>query len=196
LLALHGLGAIDNSLAVTKLGHQMLKFPLEPSQARVLLASVARSCTADVLDILALVNDSPIFLDPLDKRDEAGAARAGFSHRDGDHLTLLNVLRSYEAIPKRDAAGRKAWCRARFVNERNLKRAIQARDQMRDICEREGVDWQTRTEGDDSEPVLRCLVEGMFNRCAVWSGGEYRQIVGNSVHSWSSLVPPAPERVR
>lgn len=185
LMALHGLGAIDNTLSVTQLGHQMLKYPLEPSQARVLLASVARGCTAAILDILSLVNDSPIFLDPLDKRDEAGLARAGFAHRDGDHLTLLNVLRSYEAIPKRDAAGRKAWCRSKFVNERNLKRAIQARDQMRGICEREGVDWQAssgRGEGeDDSEPILRCLVEGMFNRCAIWVGGEYRQVVGNSV---------------
>lgn len=187
LMALHGLGAIDNTLAVTALGRQMLKFPLAPAQARVLTASVARGCTADVLDILSLVNDSPIFLDPLDKRDEAAEARKGFAHRDGDHLTLLNVLRSYEAIPRKDVAGRKAWCRARFVNERNLKRAIQARDQMRTICEREGVSWH-ESKGDDAEPVLRCLVEGMFTKCAVWSAGEYRQVVGNSVRLASSSV--------
>lgn len=180
LMALHGLGAIDNRMSVTPLGRQMLKFPLEPTQARVLTASIERGCTADVLDILSLVNDSPIFLDPLDKREEAAVARSTFAHRDGDHLTLLNVLRSYEAISKKDVTGRKAWCRERFVNERNLKRAIQARDQMRGICEKEGVDWQA-SKGDDSEPILRCLVEGMFSRCSILINNEYRQIVGNSV---------------
>lgn len=190
-MALHGLGAIDNRMSVTTLGRQMLKFPLEPTQARVLTASIERGCTADVLDILSLVNDSPIFLDPLDKREEAAVARSTFAHRDGDHLTLLNVLRSYEAIPKKDVTGRKAWCRERFVNERNLKRAIQARDQMRGICEKEGVDWQA-SKGDDSEPILRCLVEGMFSRCAILINNEYRQIVGNSV---GSLQPPPTSEV-
>lgn len=189
-MALHGLGAIDNRMSVTPLGRQMLKFPLEPTQARVLTASIERGCTADVLDILSLVNDSPIFLDPLDKREEAAVARSTFAHRDGDHLTLLNVLRSYEAIPKKDVTGRKVWCRERFVNERNLKRAIQARDQMRGICEKEGVDWQA-SKGGDSEPILRCLVEGMFSRCAILINNEYRQIVGNSV---GSLYPPLKSR--
>ncbi|CDZ97490.1 p-loop containing nucleoside triphosphate hydrolase protein [Phaffia rhodozyma] len=180
LMTLYGLGALDKTLHLTPTGSRMLKFPLDPAQARIVLASIDRSCTLDILDILALANETPIFTDPIDKRAESAEARASFRHRDGDHLTMLNVLRSYEALPKSDSAGRKLWCRDRFVNERNLKRAIQARDQMREICVRENVDWKT-TAGDDSEPILRSLLDGLFMNTAIERDGEYKQMVGNSI---------------
>lgn len=182
MMTLFGLGALDKMLKLTPTGSKMLKFPLDPAQSRIVLASIERSCTLDILDILALSNETPLFVDPIEKRDEAAEARASFAHREGDHLTMLNVLRSYEALPKSDKVGRKTWCKDRFVNERNLKKAIQARDQMREICEREGVDWRT-TSGDEAEPILRSLLDGLFMNTAVNRDGEYKQMVGNSVRT-------------
>lgn len=95
-------------------------------------------------------------------------------------MTMLNVLRSYESVPRTDVKGRKEWCKARWVNERGLKKAILARDQMRGICEKEGVDWRT-TSGDDSEPILRSLLDGLFANTAILRDGEYKQLVGSSV---------------
>lgn len=100
-------------------------------------------------------------------------------------MTMLNVLRSYESVPRTDVKGRKEWCKARWVNERGLKKAILARDQMRGICEKEGVDWRT-TSGDDSEPILRSLVDGLFTNTAILRDGEYKQLVGSSVSGSSS----------
>jgi HrpA-like RNA helicase len=208
----------------------MLLYPLPPAQSACILASLSHSCTSDILDILALSSESPIFTDPHSQRDEALAARQPFIHRDGDHLTNLNVLRSYESVPREEGGGmgRKIWCRERFVNERNLKRAIESRDQMREIVERDvarsgipklmrgslvgepvatedeedGVDgdedeeakkakgreaWK-KSAGDDSEPILRSLVEGLFAKTAIFNHGEYRQMLGNSVRSAADFV--------
>jgi len=187
-MILYGLGAIDKDMGMTPLGHSMLKYPLDPSRSKILLSSIARQCTLDILDILSLSIESPIFMEPpsTTDRDEVSQARAAFTHRDGDHMTMLNVLRSYESVPRADVKGRKEWCKARWVNERGLKKAILARDQMKGICEKEGVDWRT-TSGDDSEPILRSLVDGLFTNTAILRDGEYKQLVGSSVSRSSSF---------
>lgn len=188
-MILYGLGALDSTTSMTPLGHSMLKYPLDPSRSRVLLSSISRSCTLDILDILSLSIESPIFLEPpsTTDREEVALARSAFTHRDGDHMTMLNVLRSYETLPRGDVKGRKGWCKERWVNEKALKKAVLARDQMRGICEKEGVDWRT-TCGDDSEPVLRCLVDGLFTNTAILRDGEYKQTVGNSVSPASEFA--------
>ena len=45
--------------------------------------------------------------------------RGRFIAAEGDHLTLLNVLRAYEASG-RDAT----WCRDHYVNRRSLMKAL------------------------------------------------------------------------
>lgn len=170
-------------MPITPLGHRMLKYPLDPFQSRVLLASLDLGCPNEIIDILSLSNESPLFSEPFERREEAAEARKVFTHREGDHLTMLNVLRSYEQLPASDPRIRREWCRERFVNERNLKRAIMARDQLRELVEFEGVaDWKVSC-GDEEEKVGMALAQGLYTRTAILRDGEYKQIVGGAVRS-------------
>lgn len=56
---------------------------------------------------------------PHDRREQAAEARKKFVHRDGDHLTLLNLLWEYQKVK-----GDKEWCRENFVNVRNVKHVL------------------------------------------------------------------------
>jgi ATP-dependent RNA helicase DHX33 len=97
--SLAGLGAIASPTDITPLGREMLKYPLDPEHARILVAGFELGCASEIIDILSLVVTGPVFLDRAqDARETAAAARAKFIHRDGDHLTAMNVLRAYLAL--------------------------------------------------------------------------------------------------
>lgn len=76
----------------------MLHYPLDPTHARILLASFENGCASEIIDILSLVNSGNLFIDRSSDRDAAAESRTKFVHRDGDHLTALNVFRAYLAI--------------------------------------------------------------------------------------------------
>ncbi|KAG1805388.1 P-loop containing nucleoside triphosphate hydrolase protein [Suillus variegatus] len=186
------LGALDNSKTLTTLGRQMASFPVEPYFARIILASKTHGCTSEVIDIVSLLSSSSaLFLDISDQRDTISEVRVKFRHASGDHMTMLNALRSYQEVAASDSKGaRKEWCRQHFVNERTFVEATKIRDQLRQTCQRVGIDWHAST-ADNEEPVLRCFVTGLVQQSAfLQPDGTYKQTMGHSVikiHPGSTL---------
>lgn len=113
---LYSLGAIDDKGTLTEEGKQMAEFPLDPVFSKVLIQSQQYECTSEVISIISLLSVDSVFFTPPDKRDNVAEAKKRFLHPDGDHLTLLNVLKSYWEVK-----GDKEWCRENFINMRNMK---------------------------------------------------------------------------
>lgn len=125
---------------------------------------------------------SKLFFDSTDEREAAAEARRKFRHSSGDHMTILNVVRSYqEIVASENKSGRKEWCKKQFLNDRCLSEARDIRDQLREVCVRMGVDWRSSC-GDDEQPVLRSLVRGLVQQAAfLQPDGSYKQLMGPSV---------------
>lgn len=187
LATLYILGALDDKKALTKNGRDMAFFPLEPYLARVLLASKELGCVREVLDIVSVLSsNSKLFFDSSDQRDAALEARRKFHHPSGDHLTILNVVRSFDEIAKAETtAGKKDWCQKSFLNFRCLTEAVAIRTQLREVCERMKIDWATSC-GDSEQPVLRSLVRGLVQNAAfLQPDGSYKQVMGPSVRDFA-----------
>ncbi|KAJ2806449.1 ATP-dependent RNA helicase [Coemansia furcata] len=185
LLELFALDALDDQGALTPLGRWMAEFPLEPAYAKVVYASQAAGCTREAIDVVALLSVDSLFYAPADKRDESNAAQAVFRSSDGDHVTLLNLLRAYTAVN-----GDAEWCKEHFVNRRNMKHVLDVRVQLNRLCARLGLDTQ-RSCGADVDAVLRCFLAGFFHNCALLQpDGSYRSLSGSQavhVHPGSAL---------
>ncbi|BEJ16545.1 hypothetical protein CspHIS471_0511500 [Cutaneotrichosporon sp. HIS471] len=181
--SLAGLGAISGPTVITERGRDMLRYPLEPEHARILLASFESGCASEVIDVLSLVVAGQVFVDRGDARDSAAAARAKFIHRDGDHLTGMNVLRAFIALREDAAEGAKeqgvgAWCRANHVNGRTLAQAVRIRAQLRDLATRFGRDPNASC-GAETAAVGAALLAGLFmNTAVIQADGSYRQTAG------------------
>lgn len=155
----------------------MIHYPLDPEHARILIASFELGCPSEIIDLLSLVVSGPIWIDRASDRDSAAAARTKFLHRDGDHLTSLNVLRAYLAL--KEDKGR--WCRENHINGKTLSAALRVRDQLRELAERDGKDWKVSC-GSEAELVIRCLLQGLFmNTAVIQADGSYRQTAGSLV---------------
>lgn len=184
---LAGLGAISSPTEITPLGRRMLRYPLDPEHARILLAAYEYGCASEIIDILSLAVSGAVFLDRAqDARETAAAARAKFLHRDGDHLTAMNVFRAYLALKEQRAAehatdkgGIAAWCRDNHVNGKTLAQAVKVRQQLRELAARFGDDFKSSC-GGDTGAVGRALLQGLFmNTAVIQSDGTYRQTAGS-----------------
>ncbi|KAI0700070.1 P-loop containing nucleoside triphosphate hydrolase protein [Cytidiella melzeri] len=187
LATLYILGALDDKKALTKNGRDMASLPLEPSLARVVLAAREYGCVREVLDIVSVLSsNSKLFHDSSEQRDIALEARRKFRHPSGDHLTILNVVRSFDEIAKAEtAAGQRDWCQKSFLTFRCLTEALAIRTQLREVCERMKIDW-TASCGDNEQPVLRSLVRGLVQNAAfLQPDGSYKQVMGPSVSELS-----------
>jgi ATP-dependent RNA helicase DHX33 len=189
------LGAINRNKEITPLGKKMASLPLEPMHARTILASQEFGCTLEILDITSVLSaSSKLFFDVPDEREALAEARLKFRHPSGDHMTILNVIRTYDEIEKSgNKSQRKSWCRQHFVNEKVLNEAKSIREQLRQTCERLKIDWRVSC-GNEDEPVLRSLAAARCQNAALLQPDKsYRQIFGHAVSfpgpaDWTGLT--------
>ena len=91
------LGALDNVGDLTPVGRKMSEFPMEPSMAKMLIASVEYECSAEMLTIVSMLSVPSVFYRPKERMEEADAAREKFNVPESDHLTLLNVFNQWKS---------------------------------------------------------------------------------------------------
>jgi ATP-dependent RNA helicase DHX33 len=189
---LAGLGALKGPTEITPLGSSMLAYPLDPVHARILLASFDAACPSEIIDILSLVVAGPVWIDRANDRDNIALARAKFIHRDGDHLTGMNVLRAYMAIRESKDVGVAKWCKDNFVNSKTLAHAVRIRDQLRELAVRQGRDPDSSC-GTEWDRVGKCLLAGLFmNSAIITPDGTYRQTAGSLV---SAMPHDGPDQM-
>lgn len=116
--------ALTESGEISHLGLQMAKLPLSVFLARSLLAAAepAMDCVSEVIDIIACLSVENIFINLTSekKKEEAEIARRELFRREGDHLTLLTLLKGYAAV----TSDKKAWSEQHFVSHRAMQTAM------------------------------------------------------------------------
>ncbi|KAK4199204.1 P-loop containing nucleoside triphosphate hydrolase protein [Triangularia verruculosa] len=156
---LYALGALDDEGLLTRLGRKMADFPMEPSLSKVLISSVDKSCSDEVVSIVAMLNLSTIFYRPKDKQNQADQKKAKFHDPHGDHLTLLNVYNSWK-----NHGFSPTWCHENFIQARSMRRAKDVRDQIVKIMNRHR--HPIVSCGRETDRVRQALCSGFFRNTA------------------------------
>jgi len=176
---LNYLGALDDEGDMTPIGKMMAEFPLDPQLSKALLASPKYNCSNEVVSIVAMLSVPPLFYRPNERRQEADAAKAKFSHIDGDHLSMLNV---YHAWKQNNEDAR--WCVANFLNARSLKTADSVRRQLQAIMMRLGLEMNSNDfSSKEYYPSIRqAMLNGFFMQVAHFEPqGNYLTVKDNQV---------------
>lgn len=152
------LGALDNTGELTPLGRKMANFPMDPALAKMLIVSVERQCSAEVLTIVSMLSVPTVFYRPKERMEESDAAREKFFVPESDHLTLLHVYTQWKSngyvlapARSRDTDGgrfRDDWAMKHFLHPKTLRKAREVRTQLLDIMKHQkldiipcGADW-------------------------------------------------------
>lgn len=179
------LKAIDQANKLTDEGRLMARFPLEPHFSRILLASFALGCPAEITSLLAMLEQADKILSvPAAARDDALEKRAPYADRSGDHITLLRLLQGYEQA--KEAGGEpeaKDFLKTIHIAPRVMANVLEARSQIRSRCERMGFDWKVGAGVEAGrERILQACAAGLvLNTALRRTDGVYRKTTGNSV---------------
>ncbi|KAI9197306.1 pre-mRNA-splicing factor ATP-dependent RNA helicase PRP16-like protein [Polychytrium aggregatum] len=161
------LGALDNTGELTSVGSKMVSFPLEPSLAKMLIASEDLHCSEEVLTIVSMLSVPTVFYRPKERAEESDAAREKFFVGESDHLTLLYIYLQWKANGYRDD-----WCTEHFLHSKAMRKAREVRTQLADIMKSEkmanlscGMEWDV---------IRKCICSAYFHQSAKLKGiGEY-----------------------
>ncbi|KAK3940322.1 ATP-dependent RNA helicase [Diplogelasinospora grovesii] len=156
---LYALAALDDEGLLTRLGRKMADFPMEPSLAKVLIASVDKGCSDEMVTIVAMLNLPNVFYRPKEKQNQADQKKAKFHDPHGDHLTLLNVYNSWKQNGYSNP-----WCFENFIQARSMRRAKDVRDQIVKIMDRHR--HPVVSCGRETDKVRQALCSGFFRNTA------------------------------
>ncbi|KAL2169081.1 hypothetical protein VTG60DRAFT_6503 [Thermothelomyces hinnuleus] len=156
---LYALGALDDEGLLTRQGRKMADFPMEPSLSKVLIASVEKGCSEEMVTIVSMLNLLQIFYRPKEKQAQADQKKAKFHDPSGDHLTLLNVYTAWK-----NSGYANAWCFENFIQARSMRRAKDVREQIVKIMERHR--HPIISCGRDTDKIRQSLCAGFFRNAA------------------------------
>ena len=147
-----------------------------------------------------------------EKNEEAEIARRDIYRREGDHLTLLALIKAYAA----ETANKKAWAERHFVSHRAMQAAMviisvdsglkyakllqDVRKQLRTQSNYvESAIQKTMTSSETIETILKCFLQGFATNVARLSAdGTYKTLVGNqtiAIHPSSVLFGKKVEAI-
>lgn len=176
---LNALEALDhNSKLTTPIGYQLAEFPLHPIHAKALLSAEKFSCAQEMLSIIAMLQVQHVFTTPSGRKIQAEKAKLKFTCIEGDHITLLNVFKSFtERMNKKKHKGALSqWCQSNYLNFKSLLRAVQIREQLTSLLKKMKVKIDS-TSQDRTEPILKCLCVAFFaNSARITYSGDYRHL--------------------
>ncbi|KAF3015552.1 putative ATP-dependent RNA helicase dhr2 [Neopestalotiopsis sp. 37M] len=177
LIHLHFLGAIADDGAITDIGRKIALFPVTAPYGRVLLAAAEPQfdCLLEVIDIIACITSGESIFHQMaseEQDEETEEARKALYRREGDILTYLTAMQQYTA----EHADRVDWCKKRKVNVRNMRQALNIRNQLRAQCLKDKL-LKEKPEADPvpfvpvsperAESLIRCFLRGFVTKCAL-----------------------------
>ncbi|KAF9024145.1 P-loop containing nucleoside triphosphate hydrolase protein [Hymenopellis radicata] len=120
---LQNLGAIDEQDRLTALGRHISLLPIDLRLAKMLVLGTIFRCLGPVLTIAACLSSKPLFVSPMDKRQEASRARAQFSEGTSD---LLTDLKAFDTCTRLRAEGKPAsfvrqYCEENFISPATVR---------------------------------------------------------------------------
>lgn len=189
---LYTLSALDDDGYLTKLGRKMAEFPMEPALAKTLIISVDFGCSDEILTIVAMLSVQTVFFRPKEKQKEADQKKYRFHHQYGDHLTLLNVYRSWSLN-----GYSKQWCTENYIQDRSMKRAQEVRKQLALIMSK--YRHPIISCGPNLDKVRKTLCAGFFKHSSKRDPQEgYKTLVEQTpvhLHPSSALFGKSPDYV-
>ncbi len=120
---LQELGAMDERRALTPIGRELAKLPLDPKIARLLLAGRQYQCMQEILVIASVLSLQDPRDRPAERREAADAAHQRFNDERSDFLAWLKLWAWFQEAVKHKKSNR-LWaneCREKFLSPLRLR---------------------------------------------------------------------------
>ena len=156
------LGAVDEARALTPIGRQLARLPIDPRVARMLVAAKQEGCLSEVLIIAAALSVQDPRERPMDKQEAVSQAHAGFVDERSDFLSYLHIWKWFEdaLIHKKSNRMLVQECHARFLSYLRLREWRELHAQLHALSAEMG--WRLNEKPARYEEIHRALLAGLL----------------------------------
>ena len=188
----------DSGRRPTRLGRQLVEFPLDLRLARMIIEAGRNDCLNEMLVIASALAIQDPRERPVEKRQHADQLHARFRDESSDFLSWL-LLWEYLGDERRARTSNqfRKMCRDEFLNYRRVREWQDIHAQLRDVAREQGLTVNRRPASP--EVIHRSLLAGLLSNIGRKDpdGFEYRGGRGArfSINPGSTLFKRSPEWV-
>ncbi len=162
-LLLQELGAVDAQRALTPLGQEMARLPVDPRIARMLLAGREYNVLSEVLVIAAALSIQDPRDRPAEHRQAADERHRQFAHEQSDFLALINLWTFYTQAAERLSQRKlQALCRENFLSGNRMREWRDVWQQLHALTLEMGIALNATPAL--YEPLHRALLAGLLGQ--------------------------------
>jgi len=170
------LEALNDDNSLSSIGEMMVKFPLMPRHARMIVEAVmARpSVLREVIIAATFLSTNSPYLLPQGEELEARKAHHRFRRDGGDFTSYLNLFEKYLESDKKEK-----FCERNYLDFRTMNDLINIENQLEEIVSDMGIPI---TGGGSVEDFLTTCAKGLIQFVCVRSGrGVYKSLTAEKI---------------
>ena len=134
------LGAIDDRRALTPIGQELAKLPLDPRIGRMILAARDENCLPEVLIIASALSVQDPRERPLDKQELADAAHAPFRDENSDFVSYLKLWNWYhDRVAHLSSSKLRRACQDQFLSYLRMREWHDTQRQLKGMVAEMGM---------------------------------------------------------
>mmetsp|Transcript_17850 Transcript_17850/g.29051 ORF Transcript_17850/g.29051 Transcript_17850/m.29051 type:complete len:425 (-) Transcript_17850:1475-2749(-) len=156
------LGALNSNGLLTKIGLVMSEIPIEPQSTKAIIESKKYRCCNEIISIIAMLSSNFTMRSSSTINIEKGG-KSGIIHKDGDHLTILNIYHLWRSKCKS-----KIWASKNGMNYKLLEFVDKLRIKLINLCYRLGVKLISEFEDNRNyfSKIRKAIFSGYFLQTA------------------------------
>ncbi len=181
---LQELGALDEQRALTRLGDDLARLPIDPTLGRMLLQSQHEHATRELLIIAAGLSIQDPRERPLEQKEAAAAAHKQFADPQSDFLTLLNIWNAVhdEWDRLRTQGQRRKFCKQRFLSYLRMREWQDVYAQLHDALDDLGT-LRLNESNAAYDAIHRSVLAGLIGHVARFEERNTYKAAGNRLVS-------------
>jgi len=186
------LGAVDDDNALTPIGQQLARLPLDPRVGRMILEAVQRQSLAEVLVIASALSGQDVRDRPLDQQQAADEKHKPF---DDERSEFMGYLKLWKWIEQGRGHGegsehphklsnrqQEQRLRERFVNPRRVREWRDIHSQLHTVVAEHG--WRLNTVPATYEQVHLAMLAGLLGNIGCKSDDEDWYLGARGIKFW------------
>ncbi|WP_322014082.1 ATP-dependent RNA helicase HrpA [Paraburkholderia sp. J12] len=192
---LNELGAVDDDNALTPLGRELARLPLDPRVGRMILGARDEQSLREVLIIASALSVQDPRDRPIEAQEQADQAHRRFADERSEFLQWLRIWAWFEEAVAHKKSNRQLQdaCRANFLSHLRLREWRDVHSQLLTVVREHG--WRLNESEATYEQIHHALLTGLLGNIGLKADDEphYLGARGIKFHLWpgSALVKKA-----
>jgi ATP-dependent helicase HrpA len=166
------LGAVDDDNALTPLGRELARLPLDPRVGRMILAARDQHALAEVLIIASALSVQDPRERPADAQEQADAAHRRFADERSEFAQWLGIWKWFGEAVAHKKSNRQLVdaCRAQFLSHLRLREWRDVHSQLLTVVREHG--WRLNESAATFEQIHLALLTGLLGNIGLKADDE------------------------